>query len=199
MEEGFIENRAGELPFAGILADLLTANLTQRPEKRAVFENMRGAVAIELDRHRSGRDPCLCGGKTPDRGGDRRESGDRHPDDVRPGDGSQRAADRRRASLVFRRGGPAGPGPPVRREAQNFRDVRSPGAADAVDQDHVRHVKGKLKKPKRRPFPSETGVSSRDRRAESASRRERAVSAAPGIRACREKRVESCISSPPCG
>ena len=49
MEEGFIENRAGELPFAGILADLLTANLTQRPEKRAVFEKMQGAVAIELD------------------------------------------------------------------------------------------------------------------------------------------------------
>jgi hypothetical protein len=48
MEEGFIENRATGVPFAGILADLLTANLTQRPEKRAVFETMRGAVAIEL-------------------------------------------------------------------------------------------------------------------------------------------------------
>jgi hypothetical protein len=48
MEEGFIENRADGLPFAGILADLLTANLTQRPEKRAVFEKMQGAVAIEL-------------------------------------------------------------------------------------------------------------------------------------------------------
>jgi hypothetical protein len=48
MEEGFIENRAAEIPFAGILADLLTANLSQRPEKRAVFETMRGAVAIEL-------------------------------------------------------------------------------------------------------------------------------------------------------
>lgn len=48
MEEGFIENRAAELPFAGILADLLTANLTQRPEKRAVFERMRGEVAIDL-------------------------------------------------------------------------------------------------------------------------------------------------------
>ena len=48
MEEGFIENRAAEVPFAGILADLLTANLTQRPEKRAVFECMRGTVAIEL-------------------------------------------------------------------------------------------------------------------------------------------------------
>jgi hypothetical protein len=48
MEEGFIENRATSVPFAGILADLLTANLTQRPEKRAVHDNMSGAVAIEL-------------------------------------------------------------------------------------------------------------------------------------------------------
>jgi len=48
MEEGFIENRATSVPFAGILADLLTANLTQRPEKRAVYEKMRGSVAIEL-------------------------------------------------------------------------------------------------------------------------------------------------------
>ena len=48
MEEGFIENRAAEVPFAGILADLLTANLTQRPEKRAVYDHMRGTVAIEL-------------------------------------------------------------------------------------------------------------------------------------------------------
>jgi hypothetical protein len=49
MEEGFIENRAAELPFAGILADLLMANLTQRPEKRNVFERMRGSVAIDLE------------------------------------------------------------------------------------------------------------------------------------------------------
>ena len=48
MEEGLIENRTEELPFAGILTDLLTANLTQRPEKRTVFNAMRGAVAIEL-------------------------------------------------------------------------------------------------------------------------------------------------------
>jgi hypothetical protein len=48
MEEGFIENRAEEVPFAGILADLLTSNLTQRPEKRAIFETMRGTAAIEL-------------------------------------------------------------------------------------------------------------------------------------------------------
>lgn len=48
MEEGFIENRADSVPFAGILADLLTANLTARPEKRAVYQKMRGGVAIEL-------------------------------------------------------------------------------------------------------------------------------------------------------
>ena len=48
MEEGFIENRAVELPFAGILADLLTANLTQRPEKREIFERMQGTVVIDL-------------------------------------------------------------------------------------------------------------------------------------------------------
>ena len=48
MEEGFIDNRAGEVPFAGILADLLTANLTQHPEKQAVFRSMRGAVTIDL-------------------------------------------------------------------------------------------------------------------------------------------------------
>ena len=48
MKEGFIDNRAEGLPFAGILADLLAGNLSQRPEKRAVFETMRGTVAIDL-------------------------------------------------------------------------------------------------------------------------------------------------------
>ncbi len=48
MEEGFIDNRAGEVPFAGILADLLTTNLTQHPEKQAVFRRMRGVVTIDL-------------------------------------------------------------------------------------------------------------------------------------------------------
>jgi len=48
MEEGFIENRAGEVPFAGILADLLTGNLAQNPGKQAVFRRMRGCVAIDL-------------------------------------------------------------------------------------------------------------------------------------------------------
>jgi hypothetical protein len=48
MESAFIDNRAGEVPFAGILADLLTANLAQHPEKREVFGKMRGEVAIDL-------------------------------------------------------------------------------------------------------------------------------------------------------
>ncbi|MBM4313244.1 MAG: hypothetical protein FJ122_04915 [Deltaproteobacteria bacterium] len=48
MESAFIDNRAGEVPFAGILADLLTANLAQHPEKREVFGKMRGGVAIDL-------------------------------------------------------------------------------------------------------------------------------------------------------
>jgi hypothetical protein len=48
MEQGFIENRAGEVPFAGILADLLRENLAQHPEKREGFRKMRGAVVIDL-------------------------------------------------------------------------------------------------------------------------------------------------------
>ncbi len=63
MEEGFIENRATEVPFAGILADLLTANLTRRPEKRAVFETMRGAVAIDLTDIEAAATLFFAGGK----------------------------------------------------------------------------------------------------------------------------------------
>ena len=63
MEEGFIENLAGELPFAGILADLLAANLTQRPAKREVFEKMQGAVAIELDDIEAAVTLVFAGGK----------------------------------------------------------------------------------------------------------------------------------------
>jgi len=63
MEEGLIENRAEGLPFAGILADLLTANLTQRPEKRTVFETMQGAVAIELNDIEAAVTLVFTGGK----------------------------------------------------------------------------------------------------------------------------------------
>jgi hypothetical protein len=48
MEEGMIENRADEIPFAGILSDLLRENLAQHPEKREVFRKMRGSVVIDL-------------------------------------------------------------------------------------------------------------------------------------------------------
>jgi hypothetical protein len=48
MEEGFIENRADEIPFAGILADLLTENLTQHPAKASAFRRMHGSAVIAL-------------------------------------------------------------------------------------------------------------------------------------------------------
>jgi hypothetical protein len=48
MDEEIIENRAGEVPFAGILADLLRENLAQHPEKREIFRKMRGGVVIDL-------------------------------------------------------------------------------------------------------------------------------------------------------
>lgn len=63
MEEGFIENRAEAVPFAGILADLLTSNLMQRPEKRAIFETMRGTAAIELSDIEAAVTLVFSGGK----------------------------------------------------------------------------------------------------------------------------------------
>ena len=48
MEEGFIENRAAEVPFAGILADLLTENLMQHAAKADLFRRMNGSAAIAL-------------------------------------------------------------------------------------------------------------------------------------------------------
>ncbi|MBE0558876.1 MAG: hypothetical protein IH628_16740 [Proteobacteria bacterium] len=47
-EEEFIDNRAGEVPFAGIIAELLATNLARNPEKQEVFRRMHGAVAIDL-------------------------------------------------------------------------------------------------------------------------------------------------------
>lgn len=63
MEAGFIENRAEEVPFAGILADLLASNLGQRPEKRAIFETMRGSAAIELADIETAVTLCFADGK----------------------------------------------------------------------------------------------------------------------------------------
>jgi hypothetical protein len=48
MEEGFIKNRAEEIPFAGILADLLTETLTQHVAKASVFRRMSGSAASAL-------------------------------------------------------------------------------------------------------------------------------------------------------
>ena len=47
-EQGWIDNRADEVPFAGILADLLRENLAQRSRTRTLFERMKGDAAIEL-------------------------------------------------------------------------------------------------------------------------------------------------------
>jgi len=47
-EQGLIDNRAEEIPFAGIIAELLATNLAVHPEKQAVFRRMQGAVAIDL-------------------------------------------------------------------------------------------------------------------------------------------------------
>jgi len=47
-EEEFIDNRAGEVPFAGIIAELLATNLARSPEKQEVFRRMHGTVAIDL-------------------------------------------------------------------------------------------------------------------------------------------------------
>jgi hypothetical protein len=48
MEAGVIDNRAGEIPFAGILEELLTTNIDRHPGKASVFGKMRGTAAIEL-------------------------------------------------------------------------------------------------------------------------------------------------------
>ncbi len=46
--DGLVDNRAAEVPFAGIIAELLTTNLMQHREKLAVFRRMQGVVAIDL-------------------------------------------------------------------------------------------------------------------------------------------------------
>jgi hypothetical protein len=46
--ESMIENRAQDVPFAGIIAELLTTNLERHPGKHKAFLRMRGLVAIDL-------------------------------------------------------------------------------------------------------------------------------------------------------
>ena len=88
MEEGFIENRAGEVPFAGILADLLKENLAQHPEKREVFRKMRGGVAIDLADIETAVTLVFEGERLRIEAGVDARSRPHHPDGVRPGDGS---------------------------------------------------------------------------------------------------------------
>lgn len=48
MESQGIDNRAVEIPFAGIIAELLRENLAQHPGKRELLRKMRGEVVIDL-------------------------------------------------------------------------------------------------------------------------------------------------------
>lgn len=48
MTEDIVENHAEDVPFSHVIADLLSSNLRQRPEKMKVFQGMFGKVAIHL-------------------------------------------------------------------------------------------------------------------------------------------------------
>ena len=48
MAENIIDNRAEEVPFSSVIADLLSGNLQQQPKKMATFNNMFGEVALNL-------------------------------------------------------------------------------------------------------------------------------------------------------
>ena len=48
MAENIIDNRAEEVPFSFIIADLLSGNLQQKPKKMATFNKMFGEVALNL-------------------------------------------------------------------------------------------------------------------------------------------------------
>jgi hypothetical protein len=48
MAENIIDNRAEEVPFSSIIADLLSGNLQQKPKKMATFNRMFGEVALNL-------------------------------------------------------------------------------------------------------------------------------------------------------
>lgn len=46
--DNLIENNASEIPFSFILSDLIESNLKQKPEKMRTFNNLYGAIAIDL-------------------------------------------------------------------------------------------------------------------------------------------------------
>ena len=48
MTESLVVNNATDVPFSFILADLLRTNLAQKPHKLKPFNNLRGAVGIEI-------------------------------------------------------------------------------------------------------------------------------------------------------
>ena len=48
MAENIVDNRAEEVPFSCVIADLLLGNLQQQPKKMTTFNNMFGEVALNL-------------------------------------------------------------------------------------------------------------------------------------------------------
>ncbi len=48
MADTIVDNRAEEVPFSFVIADLLSSNLEQRPEKKRTFEGMWGVVGLSL-------------------------------------------------------------------------------------------------------------------------------------------------------
>ena len=48
MAENIVDNRAEEVPFSYVIADLLSGNLQQQPKKMTTFNHMFGEVALNL-------------------------------------------------------------------------------------------------------------------------------------------------------
>jgi len=48
MSEATVDNRAQDVPFSFVIADLLSSNLEQRPEKMRTFSKMWGVVGLNL-------------------------------------------------------------------------------------------------------------------------------------------------------
>jgi hypothetical protein len=48
MADTIVENRADEVPFSYVIAELLTSNLQQKPNKMKTFQNMYGVVGLNL-------------------------------------------------------------------------------------------------------------------------------------------------------
>ncbi|HNQ86458.1 MAG TPA: hypothetical protein PLP82_10805 [Deltaproteobacteria bacterium] len=48
MADTIVDNRAEEVPFSYVIADLLTSNLEQRQDKMKTFRSMWGVVALNL-------------------------------------------------------------------------------------------------------------------------------------------------------